>query len=364
MPGIYPLLFRTLISRRDPEAAHGMAVRWLSLASHLPPALEALRRLRPRPDPRLRVSAFGLAFENPLGAAAGLDKEGQAVPALWALGFGHVEVGTVTPRAQPGNPRPRVWRLVEQRAVVNALGFPSQGAEKVAERCRGLKRRGVLGVNLGKNRDTPLEQAGEDYAVLVERFAELADYLTINVSSPNTPGLRSLQLGEQLGRLLERARHQAERVAARTGSRPRPLLVKVSPDLTNAELEAVAEVARGAGAAGIVATNTTTSREGLGAEAAALPGGLSGPPLAARATEAVRVLYRRLDGALPIVAAGGVGTAEELVRRVRAGASLVQLYTAMIYEGPGLAARLLRDLSAIADREGWSSIGELVGRDA
>lgn len=368
---LYQLAFKHYISHVDPEKAHDRAIRGLRLAASVPGGLFALRRFAPSVDSRLSRELWGLRFENPLGVAAGLDKEAEAYAALFALGFGHVEVGTVTPRPQPGNPQPRVWRLVEQRAVINAMGFPSQGSRAVLGRLGGGKARAqreanghILGVNLGKNKDTPQERAAEDYAQLVETFFEVASYFVINISSPNTPGLRDLQLGDHLAALVGVAVAANARVAARHAEPPRPLLVKIAPDLEPDEIEAVSEKAVTAGAAGIVATNTTTSRAGLPAEHASKPGGLSGSPLFARSREVIARVYRTVGDRVPIIGVGGVASADQALAHIRAGASLVQLYTGFIYGGPLMIGRMLGQLSAAADREGWKSLDELVGIDS
>ena len=364
MLDLYSQLYDTLLSRVDPERAHGMAIRLLNTAQRVPGGLAPLRLLCPALDPRLAVSVCGLNFRNPLGVAAGLDKNCEAADALFAVGFGHVEAGTVTLRPQPGNDRPRMWRVLEQRAVINALGFPSEGAELVAPRLAKLGDNGVLGLNLGKNKATALDRAADDYQALVHRLAQYADYLTINVSSPNTPGLRSLQTAEHLSELIARVAEANESVAERGSRAAPPIWVKLAPDLEDAELEAIAAAAVDAGAAGLVATNTTIARDGLGPAQKELPGGLSGAPLKARANRVARVLYRCVGQRVPIIGVGGIEDAADVITRIRSGASLVQLYTAMIYRGPALPGDILRQLSLIADRDGWSSIGELVGCDA
>jgi dihydroorotate dehydrogenase len=356
---LYRVFFRSLISRVDPERAHRLALDALTLAQRAPGGRTALGVLAPTRDERLEVRAFGRTFANPLGVAAGLDKEAQAVDALLALGFGHVEVGTVTLRPQEGNPRPRLWRLTEQRAVINAMGFPSSGVGTVIGRLQRATGPGVVGINIGKNRQTTLEAAADDYEALVRELEGCGDYLAINVSSPNTPGLRRLQAVDQLTGLLRRTLAAAGRLPA-----PPPVLVKLSPDVADDELDEIAVAAVDLGVAGIIATNTTVDRAGLRAADRERPGGLSGPPLRRRADAVARRLYRRLEGRLPIIGVGGIGSASDLLHRVRSGASLVQLYTAMIYEGPALAGRILRDLAADADRNGWRSIGDLVGLDA
>lgn len=369
MLDFYPLLYRAFLGRLDAERAHRLGLRLLAAAERSDGLLAALRRaLGATEDPRLHVDLWGLRFANPLGMAAGFDKDAQVVRALSALGFGHVEVGTVTPQPQPGNPRPRLWRVEEQRAVINRLGFPSSGMEVVARRLSraraSLRSATVVGVNIGKNAVTPLERATDDYVRLAERFAGLADYYVVNVSSPNTVGLRRLQAEDQLVSLMRSVVSAAKRGAAGQGRPTPPVLVKLSPDLEDDELARLARAARDAGAGGLVATNTTTARAGLAPRHRQLPGGLSGHPLFERARAVIRQLYRAIDGALPIIGVGGVASAEHALAHIRAGASLVQSYTAFIYGGPSFARQLCRGMLADADRRGWTSVAQLVGSEA
>jgi dihydroorotate dehydrogenase len=339
-------LLRPLLFRLPPEPAHALtvlALRW----ARLPPFRDALHRAF-APRAAAPVQAFGLSFPNGVGLAAGFDKDGLAVLGLAALGFGHLEIGTVTPRRQAGNARPRLFRLVEDRSVINRLGFPGRGAEFVARRLATAKRpRGVvLGVNLGKQRETPVERAAEDYSELIERFAPLADYLTINVSSPNTPGLRALEQGPGLGPLLAGlapTRREMERQLGRST----PLLVKLSPDLSESELQATLEALESAGVDGVIATNTTLARDRLRSPRAGESGGLSGAALRERSTALVREIVRRTEGRLAVVACGGVIDPGDARAKVEAGACLVQLYTGMVYEGPGLVRRAIEELASI-----------------
>jgi dihydroorotate dehydrogenase len=329
--GLYRLA-RPLLFALPPERAHAVTLRTLRLAGLVPPLRALLRAVsRPVRDP---VELLGLRFPNRVGLAAGYDKDALAVAGLAALGFGHVEIGTVTPRPQPGNPRPRLFRLVEDRAVINRLGFPGQGTERVAARLRRRPTGIVVGVNLGKQRDTPLEGALEDYLGLLERFAPLADYLTVNVSSPNTPGLRRLEAGEELARLASAL--VARRDALAAAGRRVPLLVKLSPDLADEELDESVDALASAGIDGVVVTNTTLSREGLRSPFAREAGGLSGAPLAARAQDVAARTARRAAGRLVVVGAGGIDSAAAAAARRAAGASLLQLYTGLVYRGPAL----------------------------
>jgi dihydroorotate dehydrogenase len=350
-------LLRPLLFLFDPERAHRLAQRVLALLGR--PALA--RRLRPRSRPSLAVSCLGLEFENPLGLAAGFDKGELTSPGVFALGFGHAEVGTITPRPQAGNPRPRLFRLAEQRALLNRMGFNNEGAEACAAKLAALPqaaRLGVLGVNVGKNKDTPNERAEEDYLACIDRLHPHADYLVVNLSSPNTPGLRELQDRGPLERLLTAC-------TARTQPLGKPLLVKLAPDLSAEALDEAVDVAVAAGAAGIVATNTTIQRPGAVANhrLAAEAGGLSGAPLEALATAAVRRVFARARGRIPIVGVGGIMDAEGAYAKIRAGASLVQAYTGLVYGGPGFASRLLSGLARLLARDGFSRVSDAVGAD-
>jgi dihydroorotate dehydrogenase len=352
-------LVRWLLFRLDPERAHRLGAAGLRILGWRPLA----RRVRPRPAPSLRVSALGLEFESPLGLAAGFDKGQVLAPGAFALGFSHLEIGTITPRPQAGNPPPRLFRLPEHRALVNRMGFNNDGAEACARRLEALApadRTGIVGVNLGRNKDTPNERAEEDYLLCLERLHPLADYLVVNVSSPNTPGLRGLQESAALERLLAACVARARAFPA-----PRPILIKLAPDLSDEALDEAVDVAAAAGAAGVVATNTTLDRAGVaGHPRAGEAGGLSGAPLERRATEAVRRVHARARGRLAVVGVGGVFTAEDAYRKIRAGASLVQVYTGFVYGGPRAPARILRGLEALLRRDGFRSVGEALGADA
>jgi len=341
---IYDLI-RPLLFRLDPEDAHRLVLHGLRALGAAPPLARLVRSLM---TPRARpVEVAGLTFPSPIGLAAGWDKDGLAIDGLFALGFGHVEVGTVTPLPQPGNPRPRVFRLVEDEAIVNRMGFPSRGADHLAGRLEARRARStggpIVGVNLGKNKATPNERASDDYVALVRRFAPLADYLVVNVSSPNTQGLRDLQERAALEALLR------EVVRARGAARP-PLFVKLAPDLDEAALDRAVEAATHARIDGVVATNTTLARDGLRAHAAHEAGGLSGAPLSARATSMVRAIVRRTS--LPIIASGGVMHADDVRAKLDAGASLVQVWTGFVYRGPGVVRHLLGRPSSY--RPSWS----------
>lgn len=337
---MYPLLFRTVLSRMDPESAHHAAMRVIRVLG-VPPFSWAARAVT-RPAPELATTALGLRFDSPFGVAAGFDKDVKGASGLFALGFGHVEVGTVTAIPQEGNPRPRLFRLILDRAVVNRMGFNNHGAEAAADRLRKLRarrRRGVIGVNIGKSRVVEVADATADYVRSATLLAPLADYLVVNVSSPNTPGLRGLQAVETLRPLLE---------AVREAAGATPLLVKIAPDLPDDEIVAIAGLAVDAGLAGIIATNTTVSRDGLitdpGTVAAAGEGGLSGAPLKVRSLEVLRLLRAGVPADFCVISVGGVETAADVQERLDAGATLVQGYTAFLYRGPLWARQINRGL--------------------
>ncbi len=365
-------VFRPLLFRMDPERAHQLTLVALSMAGGFTPArwmMWAVYGAREHP-----VHTLGLKFKNPVGLAAGYDKDGIAVRGLAALGFGHIEVGTVTPLAQPGNPKPRLFRLPEDEAIINRLGFPSRGSAFVARRLspgplgnwmtdvvgmtsrntainnrRSLRRSSgaVIGVNLGKNRSTSNEDAVLDYLDLLQNFAIHADYLTINVSSPNTVGLRQLQgrgpLESLLNQLHVQRRYEQDRIKRRL-----PLLVKLAPDLSEAELEDALDVIVSTHMDGVVISNTTVSREGLRSQQRAEEGGLSGKPLAGRSEAMLKLAVQRLGGEIPVISAGGILTPEDAQRRLDLGATLIQIYTGLVYRGPGFVKQIVRALRPLA----------------
>lgn len=332
----------------DAEDAHRAAILALRAARPV---------LRAQPDdPILATRLWGLEFPNPVGLAAGFDKHAEAPDALLALGFGSVEIGSVTPRPQPGNPRPRVFRLPEDGAVINRYGFNSEGIAAVAARLNARPRGGVLGVNLGKNKDSA--DAAEDYAAGAAALARFADYLVINVSSPNTPGLRALQDRAALDALVAR-------VQAALPDHPPPLLVKIAPDMAAEDLADIAAVARARELAGIIVSNTTIARPAdLRGTARGETGGLSGRPLFASSTAVLRDMRRLTGGTIALIGVGGIASGADAYAKIRAGASLVQLYTALVYDGPGLVARIKRELAALLRRDGFTSLTQAVGADA
>jgi dihydroorotate dehydrogenase len=352
---MYPL-FRPILFRLEAERAHALTLGLLRVAQRVPVVMWTLQRIY---TTRGRsVEAFGLTFKNPVGLAAGYDKDALAVRALGALGFGHLEIGTVTPLAQPGNPRPRVFRLREDEAVINRMGFPSRGSAYVRKRLSytprispveyALGRRPqrsdvILGINLGKNKETPNEQAVLDYLALVQDFASPADYLTINVSSPNTAGLRQLQGREALEKLLTQLHAQRKLEETRLEKRL-PLLVKLAPDLTDPELDDALDVILRTGMDGVIATNTTLARDGLRSALAGETGGLSGRPLTVKSEALLAKVIRGVDGRVPVVSAGGIMSPEDAKRRLDMGAALVQVYTGLVYRGPRLVRQIVKSL--------------------
>lgn len=338
----------------DPEDAHRLAVQGLKL---LPPT-------RPRvEDHKLTVRAFGLNFPNPIGMAAGFDKNAEVSDALLKLGFGFVEIGTVTPRPQSGNSRPRIFRLERDEAVINRLGFNNDGAEAVLRRLAGRAHLGgIVGVNVGANKDSDDRTA--DYVKLIETFAPVASYFTVNVSSPNTPGLRNLQQAEALDDLLARVIDARERVRQNAGDSP--VLLKIAPDLSLAELDDVVHIARSRRVDGMIVTNTTLSRPTTLREQvrAKESGGLSGRPMFRLSTRMVAETYVRAEGAFPLIGVGGIDSGGAALTKIRAGASLIQLYSALIYKGLGLVDDIKNDLSSTLLRTGRDSLSEIVGADA
>lgn len=369
---MYALVYRALLGRLPAESAHALGFRLIRGAAVVPGAAWLLWRLLAPRDPLLRVHAFGIDFPGPLGLAAGFDKDARGADALGALGFGFVEVGTVTAHRQPGNPRPRIFRLVADRAVVNRMGFNNAGAAAVAGRLRA--RRGTtgavpVGVNIGRTRTVPDEQAVADYAASATAVAAVADYVVVNVSSPNTPNLRDLQAVQRLRPLLVAVRgalDEATRPPGVSGRRV-PLLVKIAPDLDDADVDAVADLALELDLDGIIATNTTVTRDGLTSDPVAVraagPGGLSGPPLAARASDVLRRLRARAGDRLVLVAAGGIETADDAWQRLAAGATLLQGYTGFVYGGPLWPHRVHAGLARRVRDAGLASITEVRGRD-
>jgi dihydroorotate dehydrogenase len=335
---VYPFL-RELMFRLDPELTHTIALQALKRSY----ALGSARLLR-HPVPALPRRVMGINFPNPVGLAAGLDKNGDYLDALASVGFGFIELGTGTPRPQPGNPKPRLFRLPRAEALINRMGFNNKGVDHLVEQVRRARYRGVLGINIGKNFDTPLERATDDYLIGMRKVYDLASYIVINVSSPNTAGLRDLQHGELLDELLAAVKAEQKLLSVQY-SRYVPLVIKISPDMTDAELEVVADRLLAHRIDGVAATNTTLSRAGVqGLAHADEGGGLSGKPLQQRSTEVVRLLHQHLNGRIPIIGVGGIVEPGGALQKLRNGASLVQLYTGLIYRGPALVSETVMAL--------------------
>jgi dihydroorotate dehydrogenase len=332
-------LLRPLLFALEPEAAHRLTLYGLDVAHR-----SSFGNLRTKPAATLPVTAFGIDFPNPVGLAAGLDKNGTHIDGLAALGFGFIEVGTVTPRPQPGNPQPRMFRLPRHEAIINRLGFNNDGVDALVRNVQAATWNGVLGINIGRNKDTPNERASDDYLLCLERVYPVASYVTVNISSPNTQGLRDLQQHDALRRLIGTLREAQERLGAQHGAR-KPMLLKIAPDLDDAGLDAMADVLLAAGVDGVVCTNTTVERAAVaddphGSES----GGLSGRPLLAPSTAVLRGLAARLDGRIALVGVGGILGGSDAATKLDAGASLVQLYTGLVYRGPRLVDECVETL--------------------
>jgi dihydroorotate dehydrogenase len=337
-------LARPALFTLDPERAHALAIA----------ALKALPRHPATPGGPLQIEVAGLTFPNPLGMAAGFDKDAEVPDALLGQGFGFVEVGSITPRPQAGNPKPRLFRLAEDRAVINRMGFNNGGAPAAAARLAARERRGIVGINIGANKDSADRIA--DYAQMTQVMAPLADYLAVNISSPNTPGLRALQDEGALGALLDA-------VLAARGEAGTPVFLKVAPDLEPADIDAIARIALDRKLGALIVSNTTISRPPLRSRYKDEAGGLSGAPLKALALQRLRDFRAATGGALPLVGVGGIASAEDAWQRIRAGASLVQLYSAMVYEGPGIAHKVVRGLEALMREGGFATLAEVVGTE-
>ena len=338
-------LARQLLFKLSPETSHDLSLDLIGAGGRL-----GLNGLLTKAPAKLPVTVMGLQFDNPVGLAAGLDKNGAAIDGFAQLGFGFVEIGTVTPRAQPGNPKPRLFRLPEAEAIINRMGFNNLGVDHLLERVRAANYQGVLGINIGKNFDTPVERAVDDYLICLDKVYGHASYVTVNVSSPNTPGLRSLQFGDSLKQLLEALAERREALALTYAKRV-PLAIKIAPDMSDEESAQVAAALLATGMDAVIATNTTLSREGVeglahGDEA----GGLSGAPVREKSTHTVRMLAAELGGKLPIIAAGGITEGKHAAEKIAAGASLVQIYSGFIYKGPALIREAVDAIAAMGPR--------------
>ncbi|WP_374382454.1 quinone-dependent dihydroorotate dehydrogenase [Pseudomonas fluvialis] len=335
-------LARDLLFKLAPETSHDLSIDLIGAGGRL-----GLNGLLCKAPASLPVRVMGLEFANPVGLAAGLDKNGDAIDGFAQLGFGFIEIGTVTPRAQPGNPKPRLFRLPEAQGIINRMGFNNLGVDHLLARVQTARYRGVLGINIGKNFDTPVERAVDDYLIGLDKVYAHASYVTVNVSSPNTPGLRSLQFGDSLRQLLEALRQRQEDLAVVHGKRV-PLAIKIAPDMTDEETVDVARALLDTGMDAVIATNTTLSREGVeGLQYADEAGGLSGAPVRDKSTHTVRVLAGELQGRLPIIAVGGITEGQHAADKIAAGASLVQIYSGFIYQGPALIRQAVDAIAAL-----------------
>lgn len=341
---LYRFFLKPLLFRLSPEKAHGLTLFLFEAALRIPFLSSWVRRSFKLEDPRLEREVFGLRFPNPVGLAAGFDKNGEHLETMSALGFGFLEVGTITPLAQEGNPKPRLFRLPADKALINRMGFNNKGLETAASRLGKPRPAGVLiGGNIGKNKVTPNEEAARDYELCFEALFPHVDYFVVNVSSPNTPGLRELQEKEPLTALLGRLQELNQAKPS-----PKPILLKIAPDLSDSQLDDIIEIVKDTGLAGIIATNTTISREGLlteGAKVSAIgAGGLSGQPLKKRATEVIRYLHQRSGGSITIIGVGGINGAADAIEKLEAGASLVQVYSGLVFEGPTLVRKIKKGI--------------------
>jgi len=330
---------RKVLFKFDPETIHELTIKGFKTTGSTPLNLFYKQNITDKP-----VEAMGITFPNPVGLAAGLDKNGECINAFAAMGFGFVEIGTITPKPQPGNPKPRIFRLPSANAVINRMGFNNKGVDYLVDQVRKANFKGVLGINIGKNKDTPDENAKDDYLICMRKVYNYATYITINISSPNTPGLRSLQYGDALNELLSALKTE-QKVLAEQHGKYVPLAVKIAPDLTKEEVESIAECLVNNNIDGVIATNTTLSREGVeGLEHGEEQGGLSGEPVKDKSTEVIRLLAIALDNKLPIIGVGGISSGRDAQEKITAGAKLVQVYTGFIYQGPELVKDIVDTL--------------------
>jgi len=336
---MYKTIIKPLFFLFQPETIHHIVFKIIKFFSAIPGVSSLIRMVYVIDDNRLEIKLFGLVFPNPVGLAAGFDKDAKLYDELGNYGFGFIEIGTLTPKAQPGNEKPRMFRLPEDEALINRMGFNNEGVDAAVERLKKRKTKIIIGGNIGKNKVTPNEEAESDYEKCFEALFDHVDYFAVNVSSPNTPNLRALQDKEPLAKLLTRIKKINSQK-----SNPKPILLKIAPDLTNEQLDDIIDIVKITKIDGVIATNTTISREGLKTEDSRLKtigaGGLSGKPLTKRSTEVVRYLSTKSNKAFPIIAVGGIHSAEDAIEKLNAGASLVQIYTGFIYEGPGIAKRI------------------------
>ncbi|WP_301169918.1 quinone-dependent dihydroorotate dehydrogenase [Brevibacillus nitrificans] len=358
-------LIRQYLFQQDPEEIHEKTIHALKLVEDSAPGKALMRMVYQLRNERLETNLWGLKFPNPVGLAAGFDKNAEVYHALGAMGFGFVEVGTITPQGQPGNPKPRLFRLSEHQAVINRMGFNNLGAYLASQHLIDFAYSDVpIGINIGKNKVTPNEEAASDYSKCLDMLYAYGHYFVINISSPNTPNLRDLQETESLRVLIRAVREKAAELEAR-GVKKKPILLKVAPDMSDEQMHDVVHAAVEEGISGIIATNTTLSREAVANHPKAdEAGGLSGRPLTERSTEWVKQIYQEIGDKVPIIGVGGIYNGEDAYNKIRAGASLVQVYTGMIYQGPGIAKQINKQLLKLMARDGFTHISEVVGVDA
>ncbi|NEW08704.1 quinone-dependent dihydroorotate dehydrogenase [Paenibacillus sp. SYP-B3998] len=360
---LYEKLGKPVLFRMDPEKAHHLTIDGLSAVGAFPGGKQLLKAMYGTTySPFMVQQLWGIEFANPIGLAAGLDKNAKAVKGFSQLGFGFMEVGTITPKPQPGNEQPRLFRLPIDQALINRMGFNNVGVEEMARNLQKTGKRDIpVAINIGKNKGTPNEEAEEDYRACIRALYTYGDFFVVNISSPNTPDLRNLQHGNDLCRLLDAVTDEMQIQQEKHRHSGKPVLVKIAPDLTDEELELTVGTIKDSGVSGIIATNTTLSREGLQHPNKSQAGGLSGKPLTQRTTEVISRVYQLTEGKLPIIGSGGIFTAEDAYDKIRAGASLIEVYTALIYEGPGLLSRLNEGLQALLKRDGFTHISQAIG---
>jgi dihydroorotate dehydrogenase len=362
---LYEKLVKPWMFKKDPEDAHHLIMKGMDMAGQIPGGRALLSGLYGfKSTKELTNQIAGVTFPNPVGLAAGLDKNGQAVKAFSQIGFGFLEVGTVTPKPQPGNERPRLFRLPEDESLINRMGFNNIGTEGMEKNLQRVKDHPVpVGINIGKNKITPNANAAEDYQKCIQRLYPYGDFFVVNISSPNTPDLRNLQHGDHLRLLLKTVTEELKIQRQKYGSDEKPVFVKIAPDLKEMELHVIIDTIMQSGVSGVIATNTTISRDGLTHPNAKETGGLSGKPLKNPSTEIIHKIYKQTKGSLPIIGSGGIFTAEDAYEKIRAGASLVEIYTGLIYKGPELLKKINQQLLHLLQKDGFSHISQAVGSD-
>lgn len=360
---LYKSVGKPIFFRMDPEKAHHLVIDGLHTAGNIPGGRKVLKAIWGVPAyPELEMKLWNITFHNPVGLAAGLDKNAKAVPGFSNIGFGFMEVGTVTPKPQVGNEQPRLFRLPEDEALINRMGFNNVGIEGMKRNLRNQGSRTIpLAINIGKNKTTPNEQAEDDYRACIQGLYGYGDFFVVNISSPNTPDLRNLQHGDDLSRLLAAVKDEVRTQHAKFGGRVKPVLVKIAPDLQQQEIEYMVDTILRSGVEGIIASNTTIARDGLRHSNQKETGGLSGKPLTNRSTELISTVYKATGGKLPIIGSGGIFSAQDAYEKIRAGASLVEVYTALIYEGPGLLRQINKGLRELLRKDGFTHLSEAIG---